>query len=307
MRFLFLGDVVGRSGRKAVIDTLPKLIARYKLDFVVVNGENAAGGFGITEAITNELLAAGADCVTLGNHAFDQKEALVFIARQPQLIRPINFPKGTPGAGAGLFKAKNGAEVLVINAMGRVFMTELDCPFRAVDAATTACKLREGADVIFVDFHAEATSEKEALGYFLDGRVTGVVGTHTHVPTADHRVLPNGTAYMSDGGNVWGLSVGVGDGYRGAGQPLPHAHSTRTLRAIGRSGDAVGHVHRCGRSDGAGAGRGAIAARRCFITSRAAFLDLTLGNERSDIWHCEKAGRAASLHAGAHPAPHHFQ
>ena len=200
MRLMFLGDVVGRTGRKAVIEHLPKLIQRYKLDFVVVNGENAAGGFGITEAITDELLSAGADCVTLGNHAFDQKEALVFINRQPRLIRPINFPKGTPGAGAGIFKAKNGADVQVINAMGRVFMTELDCPFRAIDAATTACKLGEGCDAIFVDFHAEATSEKEALGHFLDGRVTGVVGTHTHVPTADHRVLPGGTAYMTDGG-----------------------------------------------------------------------------------------------------------
>ncbi len=200
MRLLFLGDVVGRTGRRAVLDALPKLITRFKLDFVVVNGENAAGGFGITESITDELLSAGADCVTLGNHAFDQKEALVFIARQPRLIRPLNFPKGTPGAGAGLFKAKNGAEVLVINALGRVFMTELDCPFRAIDAETTACRLKEGADAIFIDFHAEATSEKEALAYFLDGRVTGVVGTHTHVPTADHRVLPNGTAYMSDGG-----------------------------------------------------------------------------------------------------------
>ena len=200
MRLMFLGDVVGRSGRKAVMETLPKLIARYKLDFVIVNGENAAGGFGITEAITDELLSAGADCVTLGNHAFDQKEALVFINRQPRLIRPINFPTGTPGTGAGLFKAKNGAEVLVINAMGRVFMTELDCPFRALDTATTSCKLGDGCDAIFVDFHAEATSEKQALGHFLDGRVTGVVGTHTHVPTADHRVLPGGTAYMSDGG-----------------------------------------------------------------------------------------------------------
>jgi 2',3'-cyclic-nucleotide 2'-phosphodiesterase len=175
MRLMFLGDVVGRSGRKAVLETLPKLIARYKLDFVIVNGENAAGGFGITEAITDELLAAGADCVTLGNHAFDQKDALVFISRQPRLIRPINFPKGTPGAGAGLFKAKNGAEVLVINALGRVFMHELDCPFRAIDAETMACKLGDGADAIFVDFHAEATSEKEALGHFLDGR-----GRHPH-------------------------------------------------------------------------------------------------------------------------------
>ena len=200
MRFLFLGDVVGRSGRKAIVEHLPGLRKRYSLDFVVVNGENAAGGFGITEAIVGELLDAGADAVTLGNHAFDQKETLVYIERQPRLIRPLNFPKGTPGRGAGLFKARNGAEVLVLNAMGRVFMTELDCPFRGIDAEITACALKTGADAIFVDFHAEATSEKLALGYFLDGRVSCVVGTHTHAPTADERILPNGTAYMSDAG-----------------------------------------------------------------------------------------------------------
>jgi metallophosphoesterase (TIGR00282 family) len=200
MRFLFLGDVVGWSGRTAVTEALPGLIKRFKLDFVVVNGENAAGGFGITEKICNDLLDAGADCVTLGNHAFDQKEALVFISRQPKLIRPLNFPKGTPGSGAGLFKAKNGADVLIINALGRVFMTELDCPFRAIDAEITACKLKQGADAIFVDFHAEATSEKQALGVFLDGRISAMAGTHTHAPTADERILPNGTAYMSDAG-----------------------------------------------------------------------------------------------------------
>ena len=193
MRFLFLGDVVGRSGRKAVVEALPKLRAKYALDFVVVNGENAAGGFGITEAITEELLDAGADCITLGNHAFDQKDTLVFIDRQPRLIRPLNYPKGTPGRGVGMYKAKNGADVLVINALGRIFMTELDCPFRAIDAETTACKLKKGADAIFVDFHAEATSEKQGLAYFLDGRVSGVAGTHTHSPTADNRVLPHGT------------------------------------------------------------------------------------------------------------------
>lgn len=200
MRLLFLGDVVGRSGRDVVIDLLPGLVQRYKLDFVVVNGENSAGGFGITEAICDDLLAAGADAVTLGNHSWDQREALVFIERQPRLLRPLNYPVGTPGRGAGLYKARNGAEVLVINAMGRIFMPELDCPFRAIDKELEACPLGAGADAILVDFHAEATSEKESLGLYLDGRASVVVGTHTHVPTADDRVLPGGTAYMSDAG-----------------------------------------------------------------------------------------------------------
>jgi 2',3'-cyclic-nucleotide 2'-phosphodiesterase len=200
MRLLFLGDVVGRSGRDVVIEHLPGLIRRYKLDFVAVNGENSAGGFGITEAICDDLLAAGADAVTLGNHSWDQREALVFIERQPRLLRPLNYPVGTPGRGAGLYKARNGAEVLVINAMGRIFMPELDCPFRAIDKELDACPLGAGADVILIDFHAEATSEKEAMGIYLDGRVSCVVGTHTHVPTSDDRVLPGGTAYMTDSG-----------------------------------------------------------------------------------------------------------
>lgn len=200
MRLLFLGDVVGRSGRKAVLEWLPKLRKRYKLDFVVVNGENAAGGFGITEAITGELLDAGADVVTLGNHAFDQRDTLVFIARQDRLLRPLNYPAGTPGKGAGLFRAANGAEVLVVVVMGRVFMAELDCPFRAADRELTACELKQGADVVVVEVHAEATSEKQAMAHFLDGRASLVVGTHTHVPTADERILPGGTAYMSDAG-----------------------------------------------------------------------------------------------------------
>jgi 2',3'-cyclic-nucleotide 2'-phosphodiesterase len=200
MRLLFLGDVVGRAGRQAVIARLPELRERYRLDFVIVNGENAAGGFGITEAICTDLLDAGADVVTLGNHAFDQKEALVFIERQPRLIRPLNYPPGTPGRGSGIYKAANGADVLVINAMGLIFMPELGDPFRAVDAEVTACGLKRGADAIVVDFHAEATSEKQALGYFLDGRVSLVVGTHTHAPTADERVLPQGTAFIGDAG-----------------------------------------------------------------------------------------------------------
>jgi 2',3'-cyclic-nucleotide 2'-phosphodiesterase len=198
MRLLFLGDIVGRPGRQAVIEALPGLRARYALDFVAINGENAAGGFGITEPILEEILEAGADVVTLGNHAFDQKEALVFIERQPRLLRPINYPPGTPGRGAGIFKTQAGADVLVVNAMGRIFMPELDDPFRAVDAELTACRLKQGADAILIDFHAEATSEKQALGYFIDGRASVVVGTHTHAPTSDHRVLPNGTAFISD-------------------------------------------------------------------------------------------------------------
>jgi 2',3'-cyclic-nucleotide 2'-phosphodiesterase len=187
MRILFVGDVVGRSGRTVVCERLPGLIEKWKLDLVVVNGENAAGGFGITEAIYRELIEAGADAITLGNHAWDQKEALVFIERAPKLVRPINYPAGTPGRGAAMIEAKNGAQVLVINAMGRIFMDPLDDPFAAVDRELIACPLGQSADAIILDFHGEATSEKQAFGFFCDGRSSLVVGTHTHVPTADRR------------------------------------------------------------------------------------------------------------------------
>lgn len=200
MRILFIGDVVGRSGRSAVTEKLPGLIGEWKLDCVIVNGENAAGGFGITEAIYAELMDAGADAITLGNHAWDQREALVFIERAPMLIRPINYPPGTPGRGAALITTRDGARVLVINAMGRVFMDPLDDPFLIVERELATCPLRAGADAIIVDFHAEATSEKQSFGYFVDGRVSAVLGTHTHAPTADHRILPRGTAFMSDVG-----------------------------------------------------------------------------------------------------------
>lgn len=200
MRLLFLGDVVGRAGRQAVATHLPRLIERYRVDFAVVNGENAAGGFGVSEEIVQGFLDAGADCVTTGNHVWDQREALVFIERQPRLLRPINYPPGTPGRGAAMYTARNGARILVANVMGRVFMDALDDPVRSLEAALDVHRLGSEVDAAIVDVHAEATSEKQVMGHLLDGRVSLVVGTHTHVPTADHRVLPRGTAYVTDVG-----------------------------------------------------------------------------------------------------------
>ncbi|MEP0709790.1 TIGR00282 family metallophosphoesterase [Parvibaculum sp.] len=200
MRLLFMGDIVGRSGRDALVAELPSLRRELELDFVVVNGENAAGGFGITAAICDDVFDAGADVITLGNHSWDQREALVHIEREPRLVRPVNYPSGTPGRGAALIEAQSGARVLVVNALGRVFMEALDCPFEAIDREVSACPLGEAADAIIVDMHAEATSEKMAMGHHCDGRVSLVVGTHSHVPTADAQILPGGTAYQTDAG-----------------------------------------------------------------------------------------------------------
>jgi 2',3'-cyclic-nucleotide 2'-phosphodiesterase len=200
MRILFVGDIVGRSGRTLVYERLPGLVRDWRLDLAVANAENAAGGFGITETIYRELIDAGIDAITLGNHAWDQKEALVFIERAPRLIRPTNYPSGTPGRGAALITAKNQARVLIVNAMARIFMDPLDDPFAAVDRELLACPLGRAADAVIVDFHGEATSEKQAMGFFCDGRASLVVGTHTHVPTADLRVLSGGTAYITDVG-----------------------------------------------------------------------------------------------------------
>jgi len=224
MRILFVGDVVGRSGRTVVYERLPGLIRDWSLDLVVVNGENAAGGFGITEAIYRELVDAGADAITLGNHAWDQREALVFIERAEALIRPINYPPGTPGRGAALIKAKNGERALVVNAMGRIFMDALDDPFAAIDRELAACPLGKEAEAIIVDIHAEATSEKQSMGFFCDGRASLVVGTHTHVPTADLRIMPGGTAFMSDVGMTGDYNSVIGMGKE---EPL-----TRFLRKI---------------------------------------------------------------------------
>ena len=200
IRLLFIGDIVGRSGRAVLLEQAPLLRSRWALDFVVVNGENAAGGFGITEAIFEEFLAAGVDAVTLGNHAFDQREALLFIERSPRLIRPINYPPGTPGRGVALVENAKGARLLIVNVMGRLFMEALDDPFAAVKRELDLCPLGEKCDAALIDIHAEASSEKTALGHSVDGRASLVVGTHTHVPSADWRVLPGGTGYINDVG-----------------------------------------------------------------------------------------------------------
>ncbi|MEX0860155.1 MAG: TIGR00282 family metallophosphoesterase [Cucumibacter sp.] len=199
MRLLFLGDVMGKAGREAVARRLPEIVAAEGVDFTIVNGENASHGRGLTEAHFQELKEAGADAITLGDHAFDQREALSYIEREPTLLRPLNMPAGTPGRGAMLYGAGD-KHVLVINALGRVFMGPIDDPFRAVEAAVAECPLGERADAIIVDFHCEATSEIGGMGVFLDGRVSLVVGTHTHIPTADARILKGGTGFMSDAG-----------------------------------------------------------------------------------------------------------
>ena len=201
MRLIFIGDVVGKSGRDAVARELPRLRERYRPDLVAVNGENAAHGFGITEEIYLGLLAAGADCVTLGNHAFDQREALVFIERHPNLLRPVNWPSGCPGRGTALIETAAGRRVLVMSAMGRAMIEPvLDDPFPAVNRELDACAMGRECDAVLIDFHAEATSEKMAMGHFVDGRASLLVGTHTHVPTADHQILAGGTAYLTDAG-----------------------------------------------------------------------------------------------------------
>jgi len=200
LRILLIGDVIGRPGRDVISAELKGLRERLALDFVILNGENAAGGFGLTRAVANDLFALGVDVLTTGNHWLDQREILTFINDEDRILRPINYPPGTPGRGANLYQTRSGASILVINPMGRVFMDSLDDPFAAVGRELDACPLGEGADAIVVDMHAEATSEKMAMGHFCDGRASLVVGTHSHVPTADAQIFPGGTAYQTDAG-----------------------------------------------------------------------------------------------------------
>ncbi len=198
MRILLLGDLLGRSGREAALKHIPELRAALKLDFVAVNAENASHGFGLGPDMAEALFAAGADVITLGNHAWDRREIIPYIANEKRLIRPINYPPGTPGAGAHLAALPDGRKVLVAQAMGRLYMDPMDCPFRAIDELLTRHRLGVTVQAILVDIHAEATSEKMAFGHAFDGRVSAVTGTHTHIPTADHQILPGGTAYATD-------------------------------------------------------------------------------------------------------------
>ena len=216
MRILFLGDIVGRSGRDAVERRLPELRRSLGVDLAVVNAENASHGFGLLPAMATSLFAAGCDVLTLGNHAWDRKELIGHIGATPRIIRPLNFPPGTPGAGSVLLTLPDGRRALVVNVMGRLFMDALDDPFRLTTELLSRHRLGGTVAAIVVDFHAEATSEKSAFGHHLDGRVSLVVGTHTHAPTADHRILPGGTAYQSDAGMCGDYDSVIGMGKEAA-------------------------------------------------------------------------------------------
>ena len=243
MRLLFLGDVVGRPGRAAVGEVLPGLLSDHAVDFCVINGENSAHGFGITEGTFEDLINAGADAITTGNHVWDQKQALTLADAEDGFIRPANFPEGTPGRGSFLFEARNGARVMVANIMGQLFMNPmLDDPFATADRLLEDVELGATADAVLFDFHAEATSEKQCFGHHLDGRVRAVVGTHTHVPTADHQILPGGTAYQSDAG-----MCGDYDSSIGMDKAVPMARFLRK-RSEGRMEVADGPVTVCGLS-----------------------------------------------------------
>ena len=217
MRILFLGDVVGRSGRDAIDAGLQGLKQALRAELVVVNGENASHGFGLAPEMATAMFRAGADVITLGNHTWDRKELIPFISQEPRIIRPLNFPPGTPGAGSFVAVLADGRRALVLNAMGRLFMEALDSPFRATAELLARYKLGSSVQAIVCDFHAEATSETMAYGHSFDGSVSLVVGTHTHVPTADHTILPGGTAYQTDAGMCGDYDSVIGMGMLAAG------------------------------------------------------------------------------------------
>lgn len=208
VKILFIGDIIGKPGRQAVSRELHRLVDRHMVDLVIANGENAAGGFGITEETANDLFKCGIDVLTSGNHIWDKKESQTFISREERILRPANYPDGAPGRGKGIFTTAGGARVAVLNLEGRVFMNNLDCPFRAADREIAL--LQAETPIILVDFHAEATSEKSSLGWYVDGRVSAIIGTHTHVQTADERILPGGTAYLTDAGMTGGFDSVIG-------------------------------------------------------------------------------------------------
>lgn len=198
LNVLFIGDIVGKSGRQIVKSLLPRVIEQYEIEFVIANAENAAGGFGITEKVAQELFSYGIDLITTGNHVWDKKEAIPYIAKESRILRPLNYPAGVPGFGSIVTKTRKNNTIAVINLSGRVFMNLLDCPFKT--ASEEIKRIREQTKIIFIDFHAEATSEKMAFAYYFDGQISAIIGTHTHVQTADERILPKGTAYITDVG-----------------------------------------------------------------------------------------------------------
>ncbi len=208
MRLLIIGDIVGKPGRRAIKQNLPGLVTQLSIDVVIANGENAAGGNGITREVAQEMFNCGVDVITMGNHVWNQKEICNYINQESRIIRPANYPPGAPGRGWGLYRKGKGPHLGVANLSGRIFMQELDCPFRKADELLN--ELRGRADIIVVDFHAEASSEKMAMGWYLDGRVTAVCGTHTHVQTADERILPGGTAYITDVGMTGPVNSVIG-------------------------------------------------------------------------------------------------
>ncbi|MEE8246423.1 MAG: TIGR00282 family metallophosphoesterase [Alphaproteobacteria bacterium] len=240
MKVLFLGDVVGRAGRQVVCDQLPELRHKLGLDFVVVNGENAAGGFGITEKICRQFYDVGVDVITSGNHIWAQRAIIGYIDGDHRLLRPINYPEGTPGRGVGVYDAPRGRKVMVMNLMGRVFMEAIDNPFARAKSELAKIKLGVTVDFVLVDVHCEATSEKMALGHFCDGQVSMVVGSHSHVPTADAQVLTGGTAYQTDAG-----MCGDYDSVIGMEKEEPLRRFTRQL-PDGRFEPALGEATLCG-------------------------------------------------------------
>jgi len=210
VKILFIGDIIGKPGRQALSRELDRLVDRHCIDLVIVNGENSAGGFGLTQETARELFDLGVHCITSGNHIWDKKEQVPLVLADPRIVRPANYPDGVPGSGSTIISTPGGVKVAVLNLEGRVFMKYLDCPFRVADREID--RLKQETSIIFVDFHAEATSEKAALGWYLDGRVSAVVGTHTHVQTADERILTGGTAYMTDAGMTGSFDSVIGIG-----------------------------------------------------------------------------------------------
>jgi len=240
MNILFLGDVVGRAGREGAAAALPKLRDALKIDLAIINGESASHGFGLAPDMAQSLFAAGADVITLGNHAWDRKEIVPYMAEHPRVIRPLNFPPGTPGGGSILVELADGRRALVMNAMGRLFMDPLDCPFRLTTVELSKYKLGHSVAAIVIDFHAEATSEKMAYAHSFDGEVSLVVGTHTHCPSADHQILPGGTAFQSDAG-----MCGDYDSVIGMGKDIATARFWRKLPGE-RLNPAEGEATICG-------------------------------------------------------------